>query len=53
MFQSPIKKPGLKRDFLCCQDVGLMFTKGKWQVHLDKYVEVAGWYPGLKKRQLN
>ena len=37
--------------------MGLKFIKGKWQAHLDKYlklklVEMVGWNPGLRKRQL-
>ena len=52
-FQVPLKRTGLKGDFLSCQD---KFFRGKWQAHLDKYlklmpVEMLGWYPGLKKIQ--
>ena len=49
----PLNKTWVEKVFLCCQDVGLKFTKGKWQAHLNKSVEVAGWNPGLRKRQLN
>ena len=52
--QVPLKRPGLKREFLSCQDLGLQVHQGQvagthGQIFEIDAGEMHGCYPGLRK----